>query len=108
MPPEDAKEYSWKWITGSELLSKRPCELCHVLLTCDGTESYITVYDGENVNGRVVMIVRALGNRSTTIELHHHAYCRRGLYIHFPGNTDHVTGVFLQWLERPQGIGYST
>lgn len=104
MEQRESIEYSWKWITASELLSKRACELCHILLTSDGTESYITIYDGENTKGDVVMIVRALGNRSTTIQLHHHVYCRRGLYIHFPGNTDHVTGVFIQWLEKPLSI----
>lgn len=98
----ESKVYSWKWITASELLSLRACDLCHLILTGDGTECYVTIYDGENTSGQVVMVLRALGKASVTIVLHHHIYCRRGLYIHFPGNTDHVTGVFAQWLELPQ------
>lgn len=104
MLPDDAKEYSWKWVTGDELLSKRACEICVVALTCDGDNCYATIYDGENTNGDIVAVLRALGNGTCQVAIHHHIYCRRGLYIALEG--DHCTGMLVQWLERPQGIGY--
>jgi len=105
MQPEDSKEYSWKWITVDSLLSKRPCEICTVILTCDGTECYAILYNGENAQGEIAAIVRALGNQSCAFSVHHHIYCRRGLYIDVETDA-HVTGLFVQWREVPQGVGY--
>lgn len=103
MNPEDSKEYSWKWVTASELLSTRPCEICTIIQTCKTTNCRTHIYDGENTTGRMVMRLEALANRSVAANIHHHIYCRRGLYVELSGDTH---GVFIQWLERPQGVGY--
>lgn len=105
MPPEDAKEYTWKWITGNELLSHRPCEICNAILTCNDENCYATIYDGENILGRVVATIKALQNRSVSMAIHHHVFCRRGLFVDLDTST-HCLGMFVQWLERPQGVGY--
>lgn len=93
----ESKEYSWKYVTGDELLSHGACELCHVLLTCKGANCRVEIYDGENINGKHIARVEALANRSVSIDIHHHIYCRRGLYLDLYGDTVH--GVFVQWLE---------
>ncbi|GAH47650.1 unnamed protein product, partial [marine sediment metagenome] len=37
----ESKEFSWKWITASELLSHGASELCHILLCCHGNNCYV-------------------------------------------------------------------
>jgi len=100
----ESKEYSWKWITADELLCKTPCEICHVLLTCKGANCRVEIYDGEDTSGKYIARVEALANRSVSIDIHHHIYCERGLYLDLYEDT--VNGVLVQWLEVPQGIGH--
>jgi len=96
-------EYSWKWVTASELLSLRPCELCNIILSCEGGACNAVLYDGRNTNGRVIMDIKSLEKRAQQIPLHDHIYCNDGLYVYL---DDDVRGLFVQWLETPQGIGY--
>jgi len=103
MQPDDAKEYSWKWVTASELLCKTPCELCAVIQTCKTTPCRTHIFNGEDNTGEMVVRLECLANRSVPAILHHHIYCRRGLYVEL---SDDTYGIFIQWLERPQGIGY--
>lgn len=103
MQPDDAKEYSWKWVTADELLSRRPCEICSLVLSCEEGACSAVVYNGENTEGEVVMSIKSLEKRAQHVFLHHHVYCRRGLYVAL---DDGCRGLFVQWLERPQGVGY--
>ena len=100
----DSKRYSWKWVTVNSILCRTPCEVCAVILTSDGTESVATLYNGVDGSGEVIAIVRALGNRSCPFNIHHHIYCSKGLYVDVKTDA-HVTGMFVQWLEQPQGVG---
>ncbi|GAJ18204.1 unnamed protein product, partial [marine sediment metagenome] len=59
---------------------------------------YVDVYDGENENGDQIARLKALENRSVSIDVHHHIYCNRGLYVYCSGD---VEGLFVQWLETP-------
>jgi len=99
----DAKVYSWKWVTASELLSRRPCELCSIVLSCEGGACNAIIYNGQNSNGRVLMNIKSLEKRAQQIPLHDHVYCADGLYVYL---DDDVRGLFVQWIEVPQGIGY--
>lgn len=99
----DAKEYSWKWVTASELLSLRPCELCNIILSCEGGACHAVAYDGHNTSGKVIMNIKSLEKRAQQIPLHDHIYCNNGLYVYL---DDDVRGLFVQWREIPQGIGY--
>lgn len=96
MQVDEAKEYSWKWITGDELLSHGRCELCLIVLTSSDGNGDVTLYDGENTNGRQICKFEGLANRSVPFGFHHHIYCRRGLYIDVGSN---VTGLLVQWKE---------
>jgi len=103
--PEDSKEYSWKWVTADELLCKTPCEICTILVSCEDGNCEVKAYDGEDATGRLVAHVKCSQYRSFIFNSHHHVYCRRGLYIDVDV-VAHTEGVFVQWLERPEGIEY--
>jgi len=96
----DSKEYSWKWITADELLSKGACELSHAILTCDGGNCSASIYDGESSNGKLVVTFKALQNRSVVASLYPHIFCRRGLFVDL--GTD-CLGMLIQWREKPTG-----
>ncbi|GAI48259.1 unnamed protein product [marine sediment metagenome] len=89
-------EYSWKWITADELLSKVACELCCLMMTSKQGPSVIHVYDGENTNGTFLGRFETLANRSQVFCPKMPIYCRRGLYIDVRENLE---GVLIQWRE---------
>lgn len=99
----ESLEYSWKWVTASEILSLRPCELCCVMLTAMTDIGQVNLYDGHNTNGERIAIIECLQNRSQMFCPHHHVPCRKGLYIE---RVKNVFGAFVMWKEVPQGIGY--
>lgn len=98
----DSKEYSWKWVTGNELLSKGACDLCQIILTCHGGACNMKVINGEDESGEYVMRLKSLQNRSINAGIHNHPYLRRGLYVTLDGNC---LGAFVQWLPRPSKEG---
>ena len=98
-----SKDYTWKFVTASELLSRRPCELCSIILSCEGGACHAVVYDGHNTNGKVIINFKSLEKRAQQIPLHDHIYCNEGLYVYL---DDDVRGLFVMWREIPQGIGY--
>lgn len=103
MPEEEkAIDYSWRWITASQMLSSTACELCTLIATPDGNNAVVSIYDGENASGTLMAELRILANRSVPFTIHHHAYCRRGLYIVLDA---HVDGVFVQWKPLPTRRG---
>ena len=104
MKEVESKDYSWKWITASELLTKQPCDLCFVILTCDDANDSATIYDGESASGEIVATIKALQNRSVGLNIHHHIFCRKGLYVAL---GDNCLGALIQWLEKPAKGGGS-
>lgn len=97
----DSEKYSWAWVTADRQLSTGPCELCAVVLTADGANCETILYDGIGTNGDIIAKVKALQNRSCAFNIHHHIYCRKGLYIDVDANTK---GIFVQWIERQNGV----
>lgn len=99
----DSKEYSWKWITASELLSRSPCELVYAFVFADGAHSGVYLYDGEDTSGKIIAQFQSGQKQGEPFSPRVPVYCRRGLYAVVASN---VTGIFVQWREIPQGIGY--
>ena len=93
----DSKEYSWKWVTADEVLSKVACDFIgsHHVPSTAGT-STIDIYDGENTNGRVIIKCRTAESRATAFHPPAPVYCRRGLYIDIKASC---LGVFVMWRE---------
>jgi len=94
----DAKEYSWKWLTASELLSYTACDLTYVLVTSKTSACSITLYDGADTTGRVIATIESLANRSFEFSPCNPIYCRRGLYYSNVGQN--VLGTLIQWRPR--------
>jgi len=98
----DSKEYSWAWVTADRLLSHGACELIftyHVPSTA-GT-STVNFYDGENINGDLIVKCRTAESRATMFMPPKPVYCRRGLYVDIKANC---LGVFVMWRELgPKG-----
>ncbi|GAI43554.1 unnamed protein product [marine sediment metagenome] len=92
----DSKEYSWRWVTASELLSHGACELLFVLLTSPDDISDCTLYDGETNLGRTIVKLEGSANRSFPFLPAKPIYCRRGLYVE---KGTRMTGVLIQWRE---------
>lgn len=98
----DTKELDWKWVTANEVVSKMACEICMIALTCDGANANVTIYDGEDASGEIIAVVKGLQNRTVDININHHIYCRRGIYLVM---SPAVLGVFIQWKMRPSKEG---
>jgi len=92
----DSKECSWKWITADELLSHGACELISIAQTSSDDTSDATFYDGEDTNGKTILKLEALANRTAFAKFNVPIYCRRGLYVDVGSN---VTGILVQWRE---------
>ena len=94
----DSKEYSWKWITASELLCPVACDFisAHLVPDAAGTAT-ATIYDGESTSGDIIIRVRTAVSRHCDLEPPVPIYCRRGLYIEIITNT---RGVLVQWRPR--------
>ena len=93
--PESIK-YSWKWLTADAQLSTGACELVYAFLSADGqTTGKAVIYDGENVNGDMILTFEAIANSGTPFAPGVPVYCRRGLYVDYAAGA----GIFLLWRE---------
>lgn len=102
--PESSK-ISWRWITACALVSHGACELLYVLLTSTGNASQITIYDGENAQGKIIAVVESLASRSTEFTPAEPIYCHDGLYVALAAGKDNVEGVLIQWRELGKKAG---
>lgn len=98
----ESKEYSWKYVTASELLSHGPCELMGAELVPTGNSNGTILYDGESSNGTVIQNLNAQVATNRPFKPPVPVYCRRGLYITI---GSHVNGVFVQWRELGHKAG---
>ena len=97
MDEVESKAYSWKWITADELLSHGACELLYALLIPSASAtSTATIYDGEDINGEVVVAFRTAQSNQADFSPAKPIYCRRGIFVDTIAN---VLGVFVQWRE---------
>ena len=96
----ESKEYSWKWVTASELLSNRACELifAHLIPSEAGTCT-ATIYDGENALGAVITAMRTAISQHCDFAPPIPVYCRKGLYFQ---SITIVKGCFIMWRELRQ------
>jgi len=99
----DSREYSWRWITASCLLSHGPCELvdAHLVPDSAGT-STAEYYDGENDNGELIISSRIAASQHCDLAPKVPIYCQRGLYVKVTAN---VRGILVQWRELGHGGG---
>ena len=98
----ESKEYSWRWVTVAQVLSKGPCELVMAHLVVGAANNTATFYDGENTTGDVVVILQSAARTGAQFHPVEPVYCRKGLYIALSSNVD---GVFVQWRELEHKAG---
>lgn len=98
MEPVESKQYSWAWVTADRLLSHGPCELLQAHLVVSGGNGTVTLYDGENTSGDIILKMQAAAKTGLQFHPKEPIYCRRGLYV---GSSASLTGVFVQWRELP-------
>ena len=94
----DSIEYSWKYVTGDELLSHGECELIYAKLVSAADVGSAILYDGENANGEKIVELATSGLYTCELSPRCPVYCRRGLYV---GTVTSVDGIFIQWRELP-------
>jgi len=90
----DSREYEWRYLTASALLSHGPCEICTVLLLSGAAAGTLTAYDGENTNGDIIALFEGLAAHSNVWKFYKPVYCRRGLYVVLDQNC---ASAFVQW-----------
>lgn len=88
------------YLEASQVVSRVPCELVGIFLTCEGEVCRIQVFDGTNARQPRILDLQA--GASTTIPFHptEPIFCRRGLYL---GLDDNVKSVTVQWRPLPAG-----
>lgn len=93
----DSKEYSWKWVTQDEILSKGPCEFLYLhLIPSSAATSTATLYDGQDTNGKIITDIRIATSRACELEPPVPVYCAQGLFIDMKAT---IKGAFIQWRE---------
>lgn len=95
----ESKEYSWKFVTADELLTRSPCELIFAYLVVSAASTDTHLYDGENTAGKKLVTLECAAVTGHPFRPSIPIYCRRGLYVDVGTN---VTGVFVQWRD----LGY--
>ena len=93
-------EYESRNITGATQLAKHTLDLAMLIPRANGSNGFITVYDGIGTAGQVKMRLTVLSNTFRTFVFNLHVYFFTGLYIVFENNIDDC---FVQWKLREKG-----
>lgn len=93
----ESKEYSWAFAVKSRVLSHGPCELVFAHLSAEAAHDDTNVYDGENNQGILMVIMESGLKESVPFAPKEPVYCKRGIYIEITDGN--VKGVFVQWRE---------
>ena len=98
----NSKEYSFKFVTVSQVVSKVGCELCCLNLEPSDVNANVNIFNGEDTAGEKII------GLFTSVKINQEfypcvpIYCRKGLYIEIVAAT---TGIFVHWRELPSEKG---
>ena len=96
----ESKDYSWKWVTADEILTKGPCEILYaIFIPSSSATSTATIFTGEDTAGTTVVAFRTAQSRQSEFNPPQPAYCERGLFVDDIAN---VKGVFVMWRNLPR------
>ncbi len=96
----DSIEYESRNLTGTALIAKHTLDLVLIIPRADGSNGFITLYDGVDTTGGIKMRLKVLTNTSRPFVFNPHVYFFMGLYIVFENNIDDC---FVQWKLRKKG-----
>jgi len=94
-----SKEYSWAWVTSSQVVSHAPCELVLVTLVASSATNDSTIYDGTTDKGKIILKLVTASANTKTIKFTVPIYCPDGLYVAV-GTS--VTGILVMWRSLPK------
>ena len=96
----ESKDYTWKWVTADEILTKGPCEILYALfIPSSSSTATATIFTGEDATGTTVVAFRTAQSRQSEFKPPKPVYCERGLFVDDIAN---VKGVFVQWRNLPK------
>ncbi|MBA7579991.1 hypothetical protein ES708_21877 [subsurface metagenome] len=98
----NAKEYSWKWITASELLCRSACDLLYVKVNPVDADCNVTIYNGEDASGTIISVIDSQFVTNCHLLPAEPIYCRRGLFV---GEMINCVGMLVQWRPRASKEG---
>ena len=105
MPPHteewDAKEYDWKNVAAAELLCPSACDFIYAKFSPTETAGGVTIRNGENTNGEVLVIMLTAGAYNCEVSPRRPIYCRRGIYV----DTITTGTLLVQWRPRSSQEG---
>lgn len=91
----EKEKISWKWVTASQILSKKGCTLLDAVLVASSAGSATTtLYDGVNTTGKVIVTLSAVASDMGHLEVAVGIPLENGLYVDVGSN---VVGVLVLW-----------
>lgn len=94
----DNNDYSTKYLTASEILARRKCDLSLVIPLAGNDTGDLNVYDGEDTGGELKLRVRLPAKQSKPFHFPRPMRFKVGLYVDF---TQKIDGCLVQWKTLP-------
>lgn len=91
---------AWTYFEKTQVVSRVPCELVGVFVTCNRNACTVAVYDGPNAQSPKIGDLDAQAARTMPFLPPEHVLCRRGLYFVLSGDVKSIT---VQWRPLPAG-----
>lgn len=91
---------AWTYLEAAGVVSRVPCELVGIFVTCGAAACDVNVFNGPNAQSPKVCDLDAQANRTMPFLPPEHILCSRGLYVEFDAKTKSVT---VQWRPLPAG-----
>ncbi len=95
----ESKNYSRKWVTKDEILSKGPVEILYALFVpSSSSTATATIYNGGDTTGETIVAFRTAQSRQSEFRPPIPVFCSQGLFIDDIAN---VKGLFVMWRNLP-------
>lgn len=90
----ESKEYSWRYCTTDQILSKGPCELLYFNVCPSAGAAECALYNGTDTSGELIIPIYLTVQLNYDYSPKQPIYCSKGLFIDIGAN---VTGVLVQY-----------
>lgn len=81
----------YEYLTASRVISNRECLLWGLIFDSDGSNGYITVYDGDSTSEDTFGVFDVLANDTKPLLFPRPVRLQRGLYVDLTSHVSHVT-----------------
>lgn len=90
----ESRDYSWRYITSSSMITDQPCELVCVDMCPSAGAAQITIYNGIDASGNVIQNIYAAVQLNMPFNPPKPIYCSKGIYI---DHTANITSTLVQF-----------